>query len=100
MSNSSISAHSWARPTSVEKGPASLSSATASSRRAPAEAHTREVGPGSDPKLGEDFAQVIVDRAWAEEELCPDLAVGQALGSEPGDLQLLRSELAERGRVP
>src|SRR5262249_47750396 len=72
----------------------------ASSRRAPAEAHMPEFGAGRDPQLREDLAQVVVDRARAEEELCPDLAVGQAVGGEARDLQLLRSELAERRRVP
>jgi hypothetical protein len=39
-----------------------------------------------------NLAQAVVDGARAEEKLRRDLAVGQAVGHEPGDLQLLRGE--------
>ena len=39
---------------------------------------------------------VVVDRPRAEKQLTRDLAIGQALGHEPGDLQLLRCELVQR----
>jgi hypothetical protein len=35
---------------------------------------------------------VPLDRAGAEEQLRPDLGVGQAVSGEPADLLLLRSE--------
>ena len=44
---------------------------------------------GADAELAEDVAQVVVDRAGAEEELCGHLAVGGALGDETCDLELL-----------
>ena len=62
-------------------------------------AHLHELGPRGHAELAEDLAQVIVDRARAEEQLCRDLAVGHAFGHETGDLQLLRGELVERRRV-
>src|SRR3712207_8713982 len=46
----------------------------------------------SDPGLGEDVAQMEVDRAGREEQLRGDLAVGESLLDEGGDGQLLRGE--------
>ena len=42
---------------------------------------------------------MVVDRARTEVELRADLAVGQPVGDEARDLELLRRELAERRRV-
>ncbi len=39
-------------------------------------------------------------RAWAHEQPRPDFRVGHALGSQAGDLQLLRRELVDRGLIP
>ena len=58
--------------------------------------HAHQLGPRCDAELAEDLAQVVVDRAGAEVELCGDLAVGHAARHEAGDLQLLRGELVER----
>src|SRR4051794_21441664 len=52
--------------------------------------------PRGDVELPEDVAQVVVDRPRAEEELRGDLPVRRALAHEPGDLELLRSELVDR----
>src|ERR671910_1370712 len=49
-------------------------------------AHAHQLGARGNAELAEDLAQVIVDRARAEVELCGDLAVGHAGGDE----QLLR----------
>ena len=59
----------------------------------------RQLRAGADTNFGEDVAQVEVDSARANEELGRHVTVGQALGDEPGDLQLLRSQLRERVRV-
>jgi len=64
-----------------------------SATRRLAESHVRQVGAGGDAQLGEDLAEVIVDRARAEDELCRDLAVGHAVCDETGDLELLRRQL-------
>ena len=47
-------------------------------------------------ELAERLAQVVLDRARADEELRGDLAVGVALRREARDLRLLRRELVER----
>ena len=41
-----------------------------------AEVHVREVRTGGDLELGKDLAQVVVDRARAEEQLRGNLRVG------------------------
>ena len=46
-----------------------------------------------DVELGEDLAQVVLDRARADEQLRADLRVGEPVASEPGDLSLLGGEL-------
>src|SRR5436190_9675946 len=58
-----------------------------------------ELAARGDPQLGERLAQVVVDRAGAEEEPRGNLLVRRALADEPGDLQLLRRELVERART-
>src|SRR5215208_6146635 len=62
-------------------------------------AHAHQLCSGAEADLAEDLAQVVVDRARAEVELCGNLAVGHAGGDEPRDLQLLRGELVERRGV-
>src|SRR6516162_1810757 len=59
-----------------------------------------ELGAGGDAQLGEDLPEVVVDGARAEVQLRCDLLVGQALGDQPGDLQFLRGQLLDGGRVP
>src|SRR5688572_16027094 len=49
-----------------------------------------------DPEFREHPAQVPLDRARADEELCADLDVRAALGGEPCDLRLLRGEVVAR----
>jgi hypothetical protein len=60
---------------------------------------SRELDARGDSGLAEDVAEVEVDRPRAEEQLRRDLAVGQPLGDETGDLDFLRGELVERARV-
>jgi hypothetical protein len=43
-----------------------------------------------------DLAQVVLDRARADEQPGGDLGVGQAIPGQPGDLGLLRGERAVR----
>jgi hypothetical protein len=66
---------------SGRKGPAALRQGDA---KLPARA---------DVELGEHVAQMPLDRAGAEEQLRPDLGVGQAVPGEPGDLLLLGRDL-------
>src|SRR4051794_25509399 len=49
-----------------------------------------------DPELHEHPAQVPLDGARADEKPCADLDIGAALGGEPCDLRLLRSEVVAR----
>ena len=49
---------------------------------------------GADGELGEDQAQVVLDRARADEQPGADLRVGQALAGQPRDLGLLGGQLA------
>jgi hypothetical protein len=53
------------------------------------EVEASELGPGADVELAEDVSQVEVDGAGAEEQLCCDVPVAQALRDEASDLQLL-----------
>src|SRR4051794_40934422 len=50
----------------------------------------------ADPELREHPAQVPLDRARADEELCADLGIRAALGGEACDLRLLRGEPVTR----
>jgi hypothetical protein len=54
-----------------------------------------ELRARGDAELGEDFAQVVVDRARREEELRRDLLVRKPISDEADDLQLLRSQLVD-----
>ena len=62
----------------------------------PGQAVADEFGAGGDAELGEDFPQVVVDCARAEEQLRRDLLVGQPPGDQPGALQFLRGSAARR----
>src|SRR5260221_13870492 len=48
-----------------------------------------ELAAGADAELGEDLAQVVLDRARADEQPGADLRVGQPLPGQPRDLSLL-----------
>ena len=43
---------------------------------------------------------MVIDGSRAQVELCGDFAVGQAFGDKAGDLDLLGSELEQRGVIP
>ncbi len=60
----------------------------------------RELGTGFDPKLAERLAQVVVDRARADEQLSGDLPIRCALCREATDLCFLRGQLVARLRGP
>src|SRR3954452_20042637 len=62
------------------------------------ELQCRELVSRSDLELREDVAEREVERAGAEEELGPDLAVGQPFAYEAGNLYLLRSQARLRVR--
>ena len=64
-----------------------------------AEVHPDQVGAGRDLQLGEHLAQVVVDRARAQEQLRADFPVGHPFGYEVCDLQLLRGELIAGGGI-
>src|SRR4051794_37743070 len=61
-------------------------------RRLPVVRCRAELFARVDPELREHPAQVPLDRARADEELCADLRVRAALGGEACDLGLLRGE--------
>jgi hypothetical protein len=48
-----------------------------------------ELAAGGDGELGEDLAQVVLDRARADEQPGADLRVGQTVAGQPRDLRLL-----------
>src|SRR4029078_11322717 len=52
----------------------------------------------ADVELGEDLSQVVLDGAAADEQPRADLGVREAVAGEPGDLGLLRCEVAPRFR--
>ena len=52
-----------------------------------------ELAARGDAELGEDLAQVVLDRAGADEQPGADLRVGQPLAGQPGDLGLLGGQL-------
>src|SRR5450631_209501 len=55
-----------------------------------------ELPARADAELGEYLAQVPLDGARTEEQLGADLRIRQPVTGEPGDLRLLRGELARR----
>src|SRR6516164_1386831 len=59
------------------------------------QAVAHELGAGGDAELGEYLPQVVIDGTRAEIQLRGDLAVGQALRDQPGDLQFLWCELVQ-----
>src|SRR5689334_24450134 len=69
------------------------------SRRGSAELERGEFGAGAEAELAQHVAQVEVDSARAEEQLCGGVTVGQALPNERGDLPFLGSELGRGGDV-
>src|SRR5262249_31422871 len=64
-----------------------------------AELKRGEFGAGAETELAEHVAQVEVDSAGAEEQLCGGVPVGQALPNERGDLPFLGGELSRGGDV-
>ena len=53
----------------------------------------REFASRADAQLGENLAQVVLDSAWADEQLFANLVVGQAFLGKPGDLEFLRGQV-------
>src|SRR5215469_18348559 len=51
-----------------------------------------ELASGADAEFRERLVEVVAHRPRAEKQMSGDVAVGQALGSQPGDLQLLRRQ--------
>src|SRR5262249_40600524 len=51
-----------------------------------------DVAAGADAELGEDLAQMVLDRAGTDEQPGADLRVGQPLAGQPRDLGLLRGQ--------
>src|SRR5690348_10937458 len=64
-----------------------------------AELERGEFGARAEAELAEHIAQVEVDGAGAEEQLCGGVPVGQALPNERGDLPFLGGELCRGGDV-
>src|SRR3954471_6121305 len=56
----------------------------------------RQLPAGADAELGEDLPQVPFDGTCADEQREADLGVGRSLRCQPGDLRLLRCEVAGR----
>src|SRR4029450_1435169 len=56
-----------------------------------------ELAAGGDAELGVGLVQVVAHGARAQQQLGGDVAVGQPLRGEPGDLQLLRGEPGQAG---
>jgi hypothetical protein len=54
-----------------------------------------QFGSGPDAELAEDFVQVVVDGARAQEQLGSDIAVSKSFCHEPGNFKFLRGELVE-----
>src|SRR5580765_609490 len=54
-----------------------------------------QLGAGGDAELREHPVQVRPNGPMTEVEARPDLAIGETLGREAGDLQLLRRQLVE-----
>src|SRR4051812_36991161 len=55
-----------------------------------------QLTPRADVELREDFAQVVLNRAGADEQLRADLGIGAAVGGQPRDLRLLGGEVVAR----
>src|SRR6266550_5722692 len=55
-----------------------------------------ELAARADVELGEDLAQVVLDRARTDEQPGADLGVGESVAGEPRDLPLLSRELVVR----
>src|SRR5258707_4043378 len=61
--------------------------------------HDAQLRPGRDAQLGEDAVQVRADGAVRQVQPLPDLPVGQPLGRQLRDLQLVRCQLVTSVRV-
>src|SRR5579862_429906 len=57
--------------------------------------HPLELGAGVDAELEEHLAQVVLDRARADEELGADLGIRQSVMRQPCDLGLLCGQRSE-----
>src|SRR5215472_4041153 len=90
----------WVRGSTAGGGDALAPAGPALARALVGQAVAYEFGAGRDAELGEDLMQVVVDRAWAEEQLRGDVAVGQAAGDQAGDLEFLRCQLVHGGGTP
>src|SRR4051794_27899882 len=55
-----------------------------------------ELGARADAELHEDLAQVVLGGAGADEQPRPDVAIGEPLPRETGDVELLVGELVDR----
>src|SRR5262249_36352890 len=64
-----------------------------------AQRKTGKLGARLDAELAEHVAEGGIDRARGEEELRGNLLVGEPLGDEARDLNLLRRELVDSARV-
>src|SRR4051794_25760760 len=53
-----------------------------------------ELVAGGDVQLQEDLAQVVLNRAGADEQLCADLWVGETVSGQSSDVRLLGREHA------
>src|ERR1700758_4184605 len=58
--------------------------------------HGVELVSRADSQLGEDFVEVVLDRAPADEQPRGDLGVGDAVASQPRDVGLLSGEVLPR----
>src|SRR6185312_13495992 len=56
-----------------------------------------ELAARGDAELGEDLAQVVLDRVCADEQTGADLRIRQPLAGQPGDLRLLGRQLLMPG---
>src|ERR1700684_654820 len=62
--------------------------------------HAVKLTARADVELGEDLAQVIFDRAGADEQPGADLGIGEPVAGEPRDMRLLGGELIAGLRRP
>src|SRR5437660_12405312 len=58
--------------------------------------HPVQLVARADIQLGEDLAEVVLDRSPADEQPRTDLGVGDTVASQPRDLRLLSGELVAR----
>src|SRR5712692_3564761 len=87
---------SWSRRSVTRLGDRRCSPAKCAAARGQLRHTVCELRARLDAELPEHFAQVILDRARADEQLSGDLPVGVTLRDETRDLGFLRREVAER----